>query len=151
MKQSIAPLPLVLVLVRVEFDPNSIGLVVFEVALVNPVKFYFCLFTEAIASIFNKLALVLFAIRPSVDSLTIIFSINEFTLIYSTINGLLASARSLAILELPLIPAIRGDKHPPAMKLVIVPVSLILNVLVTFGIHHLAFAFSFCIPQLPGV
>ena len=50
MKQSIFPLSLVPVRSRVELDPNSIGLVVFEVALVISVNEF--LLSEAMASVF---------------------------------------------------------------------------------------------------
>jgi hypothetical protein len=72
-KQSIFPLTLVPVRSRVELDSNSIGLVVFEVALVISVNVF--LLSEAMASVFEKLALVVSAIRPSVGPLSIKISI----------------------------------------------------------------------------
>jgi hypothetical protein len=73
MKQAIFPLSLIPVRSRVELDANSIGLVVFEVALVISVNVI--LLSEAMASVFYKMALVLSAIRPSVGPLSIEISI----------------------------------------------------------------------------
>lgn len=73
-KQPIFPLTLVPVRSRVELDANTIGLVVYEIALVISVNEF--LLSEAMTSVFYKLALVLSAIRPSVGPLSIKISID---------------------------------------------------------------------------
>ena len=78
-KQPIFPLSFVLVRRRVEFDSNAIGTVVLEVALVSSILE--CLFSVAMASVFDELALVLSATCPSVGSLSIKISIDEFAFI----------------------------------------------------------------------
>ena len=78
-KQPIFPLSFVLVRRRVELDSNAIGTVILEVALVSPIVE--CLFSVAMASVFDELALVLPATCPAVGSLSIKFSIDEIAFI----------------------------------------------------------------------
>jgi len=150
-KQSILPLSLVLIPINVDLDSHAIGPVVFIVAPVNAV--IESLFSEALASIINELALEVGTIRPSVGPLAIKISICIFAFICTSIFkiGLLAEAISLIILKLPLISTIIGDQYPHAIHLIIVPVPFILTELVIFGKNHLAFALSFAIFQLAGV
>ena len=151
MKQSILPLTLVGIPIVVGLDSNAIGSVIFMVAPVNAVSV--CLFSVAVASIFDELALVVVAIFPSVGPLSIKISICKFAFIFIAIGkSLLAEAVSLVILNLPLISTIViGDHDSRAVHLVIEPVAFISNVDMIFGINHLAFAFSFAILQLASV
>ena len=151
-KQSILPLSLVRLPINVGLYSHSIGPVIFKEPPVNTV--YICLFSEAIALIFDELALVVSAICPSVGPLSIKISICKFSFICTTVFAmcLLAEAMSLVIFKLPLIPTIIiGDQDPRAMHLVVMPVPLILIELVICGINHHAFALSFAILQLAGV
>ena len=79
MKQSIFPLSFVLVRISIDLDSNSIGRVVFEIALVNSI--IGCLLSEAISFIFNKLALEISATLPCVGPLTIQLVIDEFAFV----------------------------------------------------------------------
>jgi hypothetical protein len=150
-KQSILPLTLVCIPIVVELDSYAIALVIFMVAPVNSVLL--CLFSKAVAFIFDDLALVVGAIFPSVGPFSIKISICKFAFIYIAIGiSLLAETVSLVILNLPLISTIViGDNDSRAVHLVIEPVPIISNVDMIFGINHLAFAFSFAILQLASV
>ena len=144
-KQSILPLSLVRLPINVGLYSHSIARVIFKVAPVNSV--YVCLFSEAVALIFDELALVVSAICPSVGPLSIKISICMFTFICTTIViGLLAEAISLVILNLSLVSSIIiGDQDPRAMHLVIMPIPLKLIELTICGKNHYAFAFSFAV------
>jgi hypothetical protein len=70
----------------------------------------------------------------------------KFTLIFKILTDLLSDAMHLSVGEISFIATVFSDQDPLSMPLVVRPIPFILiEVMMIFGINHLAFAFSLSI------